>query len=282
MAEQIVHHHPSLVDFVLESKQLGPQASLDMQEHRWDLGLGFDKACELALSGDTSLVSNASKLIDKSQAASVGIGMLKRPERCIAGGTRVDVPAYLGGSPKSMVRRTKRETVTRHVSIYVSVVSSCSIDADKLLRRGCAVLGLLELLQAMQVAVDLHLFGEFTYADDVNRPLIPVWHVESRPLDLSVAGFAIAHPAFPRDVCYSHWYHKERYGQFGGRWPRQARDSASYDTWLRKHLECDPKDIVLRGPRTAGWGAGDDELVIKSPEKWVSETLTQILTDEAA
>lgn len=233
----------------------------------WDLGIGEKRAIDLSVDGDPSIVASQTDAINR---VSAGTGEAPRFTNVNGvSGSRVNVSAYIAGRPMCMVRRTRAPRTIQHVSLYVSIVCSQSIHASAMLIRGATIIALLETLQSSQVGVDLYLVVETHGKADGN--LFQIIKVDSQPLDLSVAGFAIAHPAFARNVTYNH---ASRMDGFNGSWPRD------YDAYA-----CGPESRygkLLRG--ACGMAGGDlhipaphssSETIIQNPEKYVSECMTQ-------
>lgn len=227
----------------------------------WDLGVSAKRASTLALTGDTSMVQSLSHAIDHVSPP-VADDMARAWVNTVAG-TRVSVPAYLSGNPMAMRKRTVRETSTRHVNVYVELASIGSIEASDLLRRGATVLAFLEYLQTIQVNVDLYLMVD-TYGSD-DGDLFQVIHVDSRPLDLSVAGFALAHPAFCRNVAYAN---AKRYG-FNGDTSRSYKrlSPEDYQAHVRKVVGMAPSDVYVPEARPR-------DPLLKDPARWLSERIT--------
>lgn len=217
-------------------------------------------AYDRALNGDASLMARASTMLDRIDVSEVGTAFVARPTPVVSGGTRVNVPAYLAGNPRCMVRRTKQETTTRHVNIFVSVSSSARVRDSDLLTRGAAVLGLLQALQQAQIGVDVTVFSEM----GANNNIILIVPIESRPLDLSTASFTIAHPAFDRIICFNVG---AKHG-FNASWPI-AHGRPDYETRLRGWLGAEPSDVVITDSHTRN--------IAGTPETWVEQQFRQIV-----
>ena len=138
--------------FVTEAQSLPPHECGDPRQY-WNLNVGWDEALKRATHGDTSLVAGADKLLDKLQINATEDTAFKTVLG-VSGGA-VCVPAYLTSHPESMLGRQRRPRASRQVNIYLNTTSSAGVTGDALLRRGTAVLALLEALRLQQVAVDL-------------------------------------------------------------------------------------------------------------------------------
>lgn len=228
----------------------------------WDAGVSAGEAMGLAVTGDPRLVSAQSEAVNR-----VAAGLANAPtmasERHFSG-ARVDVAAYLGGNPRCMVRRIRAPRPVRHVSVYVAGQCGADISAQNMLVRGATIVGLLEALQTQQIGVNLYVVvGTHGRTDG---SCFQVIQIDSQPLDLSVASFALAHPAFARNVAYT--LARSLDGFDGGSWPA-IRDDAG----TRKALGLEPGDIYIPAP------ANRDANIIKDPLTYVQNHLTQLTGD---
>jgi hypothetical protein len=197
------------------------------------------------------LVADADKLMSKLSTDKIA-GFPSQTLAQQVAGTRVLVPAFLAGAPDCMLRLTTEDRPVRHIRMFVNVASAASLPCEKLLVRGAAILGLVELLQSQQIGVDLALVYCPTDRD------VFVINVESRPIDISTAAFAVGHPAFAREVGYT--LANKRYGHCGG-----YVDSQS----IMACLKCEKTDIYV--PR-ADYGDGLSE----DPEGWLQKRIVQV------
>jgi hypothetical protein len=198
---------------------------------RWDAGIGGDEAARRGLEGDPSLVPAGHSL----SAAPPTYLSTQRPHWAPAiVGSRVSVPDYLAGSPTCMRARKPRAS-SRHVNVYVDLSSDASVHSRDLIMRGQNILGLIQAIQAIGITPDLYLYLPLETRTDPNTYY--VIHVDTRPLDLSTAGFAIGHPAFGRSVCYPLAVREDGFG--GG-------PAVKYTTRdVREALSLDPHDILF-------------------------------------
>lgn len=208
-------------------------------------GIAYEKqagpeACKLALEGDPNLKASTSEAMSRLVPQYVE-GSTRRWAPSIAG-SRVCIPEYLSGNPMCMRRRVPRESITRHMNVYVAVGCQAAVRAGQMVERGAIVLGMLEALQAAQVGVDLYLVHEL--ADDQNDRFFIV-KVDSQPLNLSEASFAIAHPAFFRVLGMQL---AAAYGDYRGQFSAKAqgnKGSSTWCDWVRAKLDIAPSDVYV-------------------------------------
>ena len=223
----------------------------------WDLGVEWPEALKRATQGDNMIASSAGALLDKLQINTQEDTAFKTTLG-VTGGS-VCVPAYLTSHPESMISRQRRARPTRQVNLYVCINSSAGVNAGDLLKRGTAVLALLEALRLQQVSVDLFLVSVLGGVECQYATI----EIPSRPLDLSTVGFAIAHPAFDRHLLHGL---STKFGYCGG-WARDISVST-----VRRVLGLQPGDIYL--PEVL-W---NDREEIKNPQAWLDKHVSQITT----
>lgn len=258
------------------SEKVGPQKrntgyggdsnhySTPSDDHHWDGGVGYAAALERAIAGDPSLVDRYSHSVDKLVT---DYKLSEQPRQAYISsiaGSRVSVPEYLAGSPRCMKRRAPQEMQTRTVNIFVSTTCSAGVSSDNMLKRGATILALLEFLQMSQVSVQLCLVAETHGRTDGD--LIQVIRVQSNPLDLSTAGFAIAHPAFARKLTYAMAYVLDG---FNGNWGR-SHGHPKYNEILSDAIGMTTDDIFVPAP--VSW----DEEIMENPETWLSKRIEKI------
>lgn len=236
----------------------------------WDLGVSAEDARRLAVRGDLTIAARAEALLGRVEPVyTEGQAIGWRPALV---GPIVDVPAFLSGDPFSMRARRPRDMACRTVRVYVDVVSSCTLTGAQLLQRGVSILALMESLQRNRIDVELHLVCSMSRRSG-REPLTYVIPIESKPLDLSVAGFVLAHPAWPRNVLYQHGDRYDRHSLLCPGFIKTRDQPKTYDRWARKHLDLEPTDVYVP------LAYGGDELVITDPQEWVQQRVSQILTE---
>lgn len=237
------------------------------QGKEWDNGLSFQEAVSRGEKGDPGLVSSYIKDVDRLVNEFNFRDDFKNKYVSSVAGSRVSIPDYLFGSPRSMKRRAPQETTVRSVNIYVGLVCAAGIKAEQMLKRGSTILALLEFLQMSQISVELYLLVE-THGE-TDGDLIQIINVQSHPLDLSTAGFAVAHPAFTRHVTYGMAYELD---QFNGMWGSShgIHGNSTYQDKLAKAIGMGENDIYIPPPVIS------DELIFKNPEAWLAQKIEKI------
>lgn len=223
----------------------------------WTGWVTFAQAIEKSLVGDKSFVDGANKLIDQLDVDIPATKAFKRVHSPYGGS--VNMGDWLANSPTPMRRRVRTSSDIGLVNIYVSTTSSAGVDADTMKQRGYAILALLLKLQTVR-PIQLYLLTELHGARDG-------WHyqkirVESQPLNISVAAFALCNVGWARHLTYD--YAQEIDG-FNGTWPNDYYDS-SYSEIRRERLGIADNDLLIKEAHV------NDELV-KRPLEWITKQL---------
>jgi hypothetical protein len=226
-------------------------------DRHWNAGVGWAESVRRTIEGDTSLVAQAQEWADKFEA-DVDDAQRKTYVNAVSGSS-VRVAAFLSGDARCMRKRVRDTAASRVVRIFVNIASSAGIASDALLKRGAAILGLVQALQARGVTARITLV--LNHESNANVYTIDV---DTTPVDLSTAGFAMAHPAFARNILY----------------PMLTAIEGSVSAWngcgdgakfMSELLE--PSDIYVPRP-----GLGDP--MMSDPEQWVRDRVRQIFNVE--
>jgi hypothetical protein len=242
-------------DFAKAAKQAVKEP--DHGKSDWTGNVSFSEAIQRCLTGDESYVEGANKLIEKLD---VDLPMTKAFKRVASPyGGSVNLGEWLAGSPVPMRRRIRTSSDIGPVNIYVSTTSSAGVDADTMKKRGFAILALLLKLQAVR-PIQLYLLTELHGRADG-------WHyqkirVESQPLNVSVAAFALCNVGFARHLTYD--YARVIDG-FNGAWPNGYGDR-SYEQARRERLNLQDNDLLIKEAHV------HDEM-IKRPVEWITKQL---------
>lgn len=230
----------------------------------WYGDMSYTQALELANNGDDSYVARAEKVLETLQDLNGGVDIIQW-QPSIAGAYPC-VAEYLSGSPTPM----RRQAPTGEVSpIRILVGSSCSggISSKQMEKRGTYILALLLRLQAIR-PVELALVSEMDGTADGNY--IQVIPIDSKPLSLAHAAYALCNVGFTRRVQYSTGIAFG--GSDGSSWPRKHKNAsdvvghADYLTWLKEHIGMQPDDVFVDSAHL-------QDPLITEPIKWINEQI---------
>lgn len=185
-----------------------------------------------------------------------------------------NIPAYITGNPYNMRLRKRTKSEAAPLRVICDLTSAGGIDADKVEKRGYAILALARLLTAAR-PVELWC-GTALDGGDRKHSSIIMARIETSPMDLARAAHTISHPSVSRGVFYgiSKKVHRAK-----GAWPYGEMNT-----------------FRERGAKIMGAVFGDSELLfvpsvsldddasIKTPAKWLADKLALYggLTTETA
>lgn len=267
-----IERFESVPEFVRTAVSRGVEKHHYFDTAEWGDGLKGPEVIRRALNGDNSFAKACENTI--THLAPVFKSAPQFSYQPDFAGSRVNVGAYLSGDPMCMRRKTRTNQATPHITMYVEVDSSSGVNQETMLKRGGAILALLEWLQSANVGVDLYLIT-CCYGTE-NEGFYGLIRVESRPLDLANSAFAIAHPAFARRLCYAY---SAVTSYFGNGWPRNSTawgiTSARYAEYMRSLLQMSPGDIYVPA-------ASYNDPLVRTPETWLKDRIMQLGSDGVA
>jgi hypothetical protein len=205
-----------------------------------------------AISGDPARVADAERLLSQISAE---IDVPERPWIADCAGAYAVVPDFLAGMPDCMRRRDTVEQDESPVRILCSVAASMTLDADTLMRRGCAVLALVIALSRIR-PVELSVYC--AVADDDAESVI-VAAINTQPLDLATAAYALTSAGFARRLCYN----LSRHHHFG-----RKRCGLSFAPAADDALRA-TADLVIGAARAS-------DPMIDQPVAWVNEQIAKL------
>lgn len=107
----------------------------------------------------------------------------------------------------------------------------------------------------------VNLYVTFEGHGKTDGDYLQVIPIESRPLSLAHAAFALVHVGFARHLTYSI---AKMNDDFDGHWGKHKLDKP----WLRKQYEMSPSDLYIKA-------ASDTETEFEEPVAWVNKQLAQ-------
>jgi len=241
-------------------------ADLPASSHRggtsWEGRESYEQSKRLTAAGWPDVVPEAESLITEIEHS--GLMTRGRPRMALdMVGFVPCVPAYIAGAPESMFA-TDTSTQLSDISpmtLYVDACGSGAISAEKLKARGVALMALVLALSERR-PVDLVI-----YAGMGNRgngsAVFPVIRIESRPLDVSAAAYALSSAGFLRNLCFTY---ADRQGWSGAwAWGKQPTEE-TYQARVRELLGVTDQDLVL-------YGAHSTDPHIADPKTWLKKQL---------
>jgi hypothetical protein len=186
-----------LADFAERST---PPGSHGDEEGREDwFGGSWITALEKARDGDLTLAGATSPLMERFERLALqtqGSAWVND-----VAGSCANVPAFVAGQPLSMRRRVKVEKEMAPIVVFVDLFVSCGFKPEQIKKRGIAALALARIL-SMKRPVELWV-GASTVSDKRDRYMAPLVRIDTAPMDLSHAAFAIISPLFTRRIQFA-------------------------------------------------------------------------------
>lgn len=235
---------------------------------KWAHGAGewtdyesWDSALTKMANGDDTYAAMADKLL--SQLSDVSDGVPIREWAPNVMGAYPIVPEFLSGMPTCMRSMDASETTLAPLNVIVSSTCSAGIDRKVMTQRGVAVLALIQKLQMVR-PVELWILVEGN-DDKTKDNLFELIRVDTKPLSVAHACFALANVGFARQLTYAHMH---KFHGWRGGWP-QSYHASGYDAIVRRECCFSPEDLWIRS------GHFSDSLLARDSVAWVNQQLAK-------
>jgi hypothetical protein len=229
----------------------------------WSGGLTNAETARTMRGGDLSRVGPSDALLARFERFAFATPT-KAWRRDVAGAVP-NVPAFLAGHPQTMRRRVRLTSAGAPLAVIVDLTTSQGINARDIEKRGAAILALVRILSARR-PVELWA-GAFTGADGDRNGCAMFARIDTAPLDLARAAFAMVSPAYPRRALYA----LARTKGFSGGWPYGSGDAS------RRFLESILKPAFpAMGDVLAIPAAHESDAIHRDPVAWIEGTLAAL------
>lgn len=229
-------------------------------------GGDMETALRLCRNGDLSGVAASDKLLSKFEELAYDTERLVWIDDVC--GSIPNVPAFVAGQPLAMRRRVKRSSEYGVIRVVVNLFASWSFSHEDIQRRGAAVLALARIL-SMRRPVELYVSFMSSLGEKDTAVLT---RIDTAPLDLAHAAFAMTSPMFMRRVCFAI---AEDMGG-GSSFPPLRRGALAE---IAAQAFGEGQTILVDGIRNS------DAQVVADPQKWIidriRETAPEMLSDAA-
>jgi len=222
-------------------------------EIRW-AGGSYDDALRYASAGDLKYVSEAERLVEKidSELDTEGLRPMWQPS--VVGNFPL-VPAYIAGTPESMLARTDVPDARGGLDLWVELGCSCSVKQSDMRRRGVCVLAAAMALSRVR-NVRVVLFTAFKHTNMAIRLQCP--------FDVSEVCGMITQTSVTRQLTYR--YSMYRLGEYSGipwaTWGVHSCNTESYRGPLVKYAGMPEDAELITMQRLGDWGAMTDEELV--------------------
>jgi hypothetical protein len=238
----------------------------------------WGQVCARAAMGYDQAVPDAQKLLTQLQAS---INIETATFEASVAGCFPCVPEFLAGEPECMMDQVMTDSDTAPLAIYIDLTTSEGITADQFHKRGIAVLALTMLLSSIR-PVSLHICtvmgadhqtAQMKKAGE--RYSIITARIETSPLDLGRAAFALTDVAVPRRLFYAS---ATKAHSFDGMWPKLNGSSMGQSTsggYVQRVRELlDVGSEVLYIPAVSLF-TGEAAQMVNDPVAWINDKLAQ-------
>lgn len=233
----------------------------------WDLSVGsLSKAVGLAHGGWADARPDVDKVLSSlTDRLDHKYGDRYNTVMDVTGGF-VDVGTYMSGVPECMVQFVQEPDVSvgRVVRIMNSSGFLSGVDGTAVLRRGVAIIALVEVLHKMGFGVELWNDSSIDGKKDdgySSYATVVKLHDSAEPMDINKIIFAVAHPAYHRRLVFSAREMSTKHKGMGAGNGYGSTVNSLYE----KHADFDVKIPALR--------PGDNALIARDPLAWVINTL---------
>lgn len=212
----------------------------------------LQESARLSQYGDESLVRQSEELLNQLMDVTTEIQANRWTPNPY--GAYPVVPEYLAGTPNCMRHLTMVDADLPPTTVYVCLGASAAIRHEALIKRGVAILALVMKLQAIRPIELVVMSGDYSLGTAV------VIKINTKPLDLATACFALADPSFLRVVTFSVLAEMQNNKYIGAVVP--------VSVW-KELLDIQETDLVIPGV------VSEHEDPIIDPVKWINEQLAR-------
>ena len=149
-------------------------------------------------TGNLSVAATSDKLLEKFEG--LELPTFRQEWFNEVDGSVPNVQAFIAGHPMSMRRRKRAESHSAPITVFVDLFVSGGVSNEKILERGALILSLVRIL-ANHRPVQLYAADATTSRSGVT--VAQAVRIETAPLDLARAAYALCHSAFYRNLIIS-------------------------------------------------------------------------------
>lgn len=191
----------------LAEKNPKPQASDRRGDTKWSKTESLSEASSLAHNGWNEIRPQVDSVLnDLTDRLSERLSSYYVTEFATSGAS-VDMGRFITGEPECMVEWSPvpEASMGRVVKIVIAGTVSSDIAPELIIRRGIAVLSLVDTIHKMGVGIELWWDSSIMGSDRTNKTHTTAvkLHDSSEPLDIDSVMFALAHPSMLRRLTFS-------------------------------------------------------------------------------
>jgi hypothetical protein len=242
----------------------------------WTDNLSYEGAVGMARTGDLSRVAASEKLMSKLEDLLEFDTAQMQTVDAMTGGIP-NVAAYLAGAPMNMRRRQRVMSQAAPLNVIVDLTSSAGVSSEQLARRGATLLAFVRIMSA-QRPVNLYVANAHSPNSAQEHECVAIAvRLDTSPLDLARASYAISGAAFPRQMMYSAAIHESKCRNTDSL-PFPYSDvnyyRANLHAFWSRFVSVESEETAVIGPLYLT----DD---FKDPEAWLRKMVAEYATQEA-
>ncbi len=231
----------------------------------WCGPISYDRSVELCIIGEDTIVPRAAAILDMIDAA---VEVPARAWNPSVYGAYPCVPEFLAGAPDCMRRLSPQVSDVSPVNILVATDPACGVTHEMMVTRGVAIIALVMKLSQLR-PVKLSLVSENVCNWDGTGEYLLVVDINTQPIDLATACFAIAGSSFARHLAFSVTAHNGH----SVAWPVD-HDTPRWEPHLRQIGLLGQDDIFIPAARF------EHQEMYTAPVAWVNAQVRRLTQEE--
>jgi len=249
-ADSKFYHYTSLASFASACQARGHGYYSPCRD-KWAGGTR-DEATRFCRNGDLSKVAAAESLVEKLDAEIDAEGFWPVWQPAVVGSFPL-VPAYIAGTPESMLARTDVPDPRGGVEIWANTTVSASCSAADMMRRGVVTLAFaMALSRVRNVSIVL-----YSTCDGSNVAIRM-----SSPLDFSEVCAAFCQPSITRHLIYGHAV-PDGYSGCWSCWAETQRGADAERKALEKYAGMPPDALRLGTEKLGEYSSVTDDRLVE-------------------
>lgn len=158
----------------------------------------YSEATDLLRKGVTQYMQNLKKLTIQKP----GSNTTRQKMTTHTHGFRPNVPAYLSGSPLSMLHIEKRRTAPPVITLVVDMSFPYSVSQENIMQYGANIINAIYILESSGIKTNLYISSLATDKHK-NRMITPIIQIKKATQTLNLAAISYPlHPSFLRRHCF--------------------------------------------------------------------------------
>ena len=233
--------------------------------NQWTGGLAYESAVEMTRNGDLGGVAASDNFLSRFEALAPMRAAWRVRDDVV--GAVPNIPAFIAGTPLTMRRRERVAVESAPLAVAVDLVSSGSVPAKDLQKRGALILALVRALSATR-PVELWAGGSATPSQHKDKGAWHVWmRIDTAPLDLARAAHIMTSPAVSRGMIYAIITDEGKGSNLN--WPYNDHK------WSRANMRPVLSRVIGSGDMLTIAAPHTHDELVNNPEQWFERMLAE-------